>query len=126
MGEDQLGAPGQGFGIKRGTAGEKKGLGRFDERGLLPILGDDHAGRGEAGATQHDGRATGKRTADGLIRLTSHEQHLAHGRRLEEREVLRDAPRQLVVQADAAIARDGRDGDERSAEVHGVRWPPAP
>ena len=126
MGEEQLGTPRQGFGIKRGAAGEEKGLGRFDERGLLPILGDDHARRGEAGATQHDGRATGKRTADGLIRLASHEQHLTHGSRLEECEVLRDAPRELVVQADAAIARDGRDGDERTTEIHGVRWRPAP
>ena len=83
------------------------------ERGL-ELMGHQDARRREAGVAGDDDRlAPGQRAADGEIGLASHHHRLAPGQRLEPLQIAGKPPGEPLVCADDAIARDGRDQDER-------------
>lgn len=111
-GEVDIGAKGQGLGVDLGAATDEDvaGLGVGMQLGKVRNGLDTRVG--EAGARKDDGRAIGKRLANGLEGFAAHDDDVAGGHLLEPLEVLRQVPGDFVALADDAVEGHGGDGFE--------------
>ena len=83
-------------------------------------------GRPAAVAGQHDVAPVGEQPRQALEGLAAHDHRRAAGVRDEALQVLADAPRDLAVPGDGAVARPGDDESHLARLVHGrtvVTWP---